>query len=488
MIRTLDSSQCLTTLSGGRAPGCWRQDLSRETWRLTGIRRGSRWIEDLLDFDLRLSDQPLLGRTLAALMTQGVAPQALQAEPTPSRAKFSEPAPFRQRELKTPAEAGTQRSSAAPEGVKDPMRGSAPRSNLPGSMQHVMELSPRVDAPLLRRLAAASELLLKEDSARRTDGLVEGANDRDAIASPAQLSSARKRLKDHLVQGSTPLRKTQLPSASVEPRASVVPVSQFENITLAQRAAQRAEMALRRDLSVTRNLSQTSTPKDTSDRSTSLSLADNWSIPLNGPNASTELLVRFANLSVLAERGSRRNSEREITQRTSSGTGTAQPSAKPPSDSRLNRSVPSTAHRPIDHAHSQLLQQSSWSMPTNESWPAPEDEVFERPAFSTLAEPLRSTANDAEQAFLQAAADQQTASSQRQTTTPSIAPPSLTQSLLPLHPPRTSGEEVLPVAVITAQRDARSDEVTARGEDLTLLASRIERILNDEARRHGIDV
>jgi len=127
-------------------------------------------------------------------------------------------------------------------------------------------------------------------------------------------------------------------------------------------------------------------------------------------------------------------------------------------------------------------------MPTNESWPAPEDEVFERPAFSTLAEPLRSTANDAEQAFLQAAADQQTASSQRQTTTPSIAPPSLTQSLLPLHPPRTSGEEVLPVAVITAQRDARSDEVTARGEDLTLLASRIERILNDEARRHGIDV
>ena len=485
MIRTLDSSQCLTTLSGGRAPGCWRQDLSRETWRLTGIRRGSRWIEDLLDFDLRLSDQPLLGRTLAALMAQGVAPQALQAEPTPSRAKFSEPAPFRQRELKTAAEAGTQRSSAAAEGVKDPMRGSAARSNLPGSTQHVMELSPQVDTPLLRRLAAASELLLKEDSARRTDGLVEGANDRDAIANPAQLSSARKRLKDHLVQDSTPRRKTQLPSASVEPQASVAPVSQFENITLAQRAAQRVEMALRRDLSATRNLSQTSTPKDTSDRSTWLSLADSWSIPLNGPNASTKLLVRFANL---AERGSRRDSEREITQRTSLGTGTAQPSAKPPSDSRLNRSVPSTAHRPIDHAHSQLLQQSSWSRPTNESWPAPEDEVFEPSASSVLAEPLRSTANDAEQAFLQAAADQQTAPSQLQTTTPSIAPPSLTPSLLPLHPPRTSGEEVLPVAVITAQRDARSDEVTARGEDLNLLASRIERILNDEARRHGIDV
>ncbi len=483
MIRTLDSSQCLTTLSGGRAPGCWRQDLSRETWRLTGIRRGSRWVEDLLNFDLRLTDQPLLGRTLAALMAQDVVRQAPRAEPTPSRAKFGEAAPSRQREPKRAAEAGTQRSSAAPDGVKDPMRGSASGSNPPDSTQEVMELPPQVETSLLRRIAAASALLLKEDSDKRTDGFVEGTNDRDTIASPAQSSSTRKRLKDDFFQGPSLRGKTQLQSALVEGRASVAPVSQFENITLAERAAQRVETALRQDLSA-RDLSQTSTARIKSDRSRWLSLADNWSIPLNGPNASADLLIRLANLNLLPEHGSRRDSERETTRANSSRSGTVQP----PSDYILDRSGPFTARQPIDHAHSQFQQQSSWTKPTNESWPAPGDEVFAAAASSALAGPLHSTTNDAEQAFLQATADRQTAPSQMQTTTPSIAPPSLTPSLLPLHPPRTSGEEVLPVAVITAQRDARADEVTARGEDLTLLASRIERILNDEARRHGIDV
>lgn len=70
---------------------------------------------------------------------------------------------------------------------------------------------------------------------------------------------------------------------------------------------------------------------------------------------------------------------------------------------------------------------------------------------------------------------------------PVIAPPAVTTSLPPLHSHKQD-DVVLPVAAATAQRQTRIEEEIARGDDLPLLAERLDRILKQEARRHGIDV
>jgi len=70
----------------------------------------------------------------------------------------------------------------------------------------------------------------------------------------------------------------------------------------------------------------------------------------------------------------------------------------------------------------------------------------------------------------------------------SIMPPFLSPSLPPLLPAAAPGSSVLPLAAETARRSAWRDEVNAQEKDLNLLAAQIKRILDEEARRHGIDV
>jgi hypothetical protein len=69
-----------------------------------------------------------------------------------------------------------------------------------------------------------------------------------------------------------------------------------------------------------------------------------------------------------------------------------------------------------------------------------------------------------------------------------VTAPVITPSLLPLFPPQTPGELIAPAAASAARQGAKQDEAAARGEDLSMLAAQIKRILDEEARRHGIDV
>jgi len=71
---------------------------------------------------------------------------------------------------------------------------------------------------------------------------------------------------------------------------------------------------------------------------------------------------------------------------------------------------------------------------------------------------------------------------------PHFAPPSLTPSLPPLLPAVSPGSAFLPIAADEARRSARRGELNAEEKDLSLLAAQMKRILDEEARRHGIDV
>lgn len=67
-----------------------------------------------------------------------------------------------------------------------------------------------------------------------------------------------------------------------------------------------------------------------------------------------------------------------------------------------------------------------------------------------------------------------------------IEPPITPPQLPPLIPQQMVGMPVLPVAAATARQRARTED--GADEDLDMLATRIKRILDEEARRHGIDV
>jgi len=68
-----------------------------------------------------------------------------------------------------------------------------------------------------------------------------------------------------------------------------------------------------------------------------------------------------------------------------------------------------------------------------------------------------------------------------------IAPPAVASSLPRLLPPQGGSEPAPALAAQIARKDARQ-EATRKEDDLAGLATNIKRILDEEARRHGIDV
>lgn len=65
--------------------------------------------------------------------------------------------------------------------------------------------------------------------------------------------------------------------------------------------------------------------------------------------------------------------------------------------------------------------------------------------------------------------------------------PAVAEPLPPLLPAPQVGMPVLPMALETAREGARAEALAAE-EDLDALAAKIKLILDEQARRHGIDV
>lgn len=69
-----------------------------------------------------------------------------------------------------------------------------------------------------------------------------------------------------------------------------------------------------------------------------------------------------------------------------------------------------------------------------------------------------------------------------------IAPPIVAPSLPPLLPSHEVGVPSPSIASAVAQQSAREQEMLAAEDDLAELAAKVKRILDEEARRYGIDV
>lgn len=440
MSRALDlfpsSTDPSAVLSGGRAPVCWRHDLSRVTEPLAVLRKASGWCEELAGAHPRLCDKPLLGDCLAGVLEREAPPQSFPLEKPRRR-----PATVSQPGRACPPERAERdlHTLSPPEPICSPLRRTADAR--PELSWTTANAAPRsADRPLLCRLAGESEK-------------VTGDEPRPARSIEPHLHCAA-------------------------PKPAPVVGDRSERALL-DCVSQRATRAVH-EFTVPRIQGAAGSPAGQPELGTSPSLADQYSMSLEGPRVPAQLLTQLAALT--PDGRSLSTVERAVNagQPGSQSTPTQSPSVQQGRDALSASRIP-TLHEPHTRAPGRANRQreithsassgtetkGSTTMPgTN-----PSREHSEPPLLPIS--PELSLAVDDEGDSL---------------TLPRIAPPGLTPLLPPLKSPSTTGSPVLPVAAATARISAKRAEDAARGEDLSILAAQINRILNEEARRHGIDV
>src|SRR5215212_7944185 len=241
------ASNLLSIFEGGRSPDCWREQLSRQVERTSATRRSSGWIEDLTDVELELCGQPLLGNTLAALMSRNAGSNTVAAESVPSRATFSEPTRTGKHESQTAANVNGRKSfTSLPDKVPQPKRAvPVKRSSTDSATETVLQLQPQADAALLRRIAGEMREFSNDRADLRT-------SDTNGKRNSAQLNNTTARLKQHQTQPST-LAGRGFNSVAVSTPPTRLAHAEFP--TLVQRAVRRVKTRFNRQSSITRNLS-----------------------------------------------------------------------------------------------------------------------------------------------------------------------------------------------------------------------------------------
>lgn len=182
-------------------------------------------------------------------------------------------------------------------------------------------------------------------------------------------------------------------------------------------------------------------PSDQSGPGDVLSVADQWAIPLNGSPASADLLARLISSTVGV-------------------------SARSGGETQLEE-VP---HSP-----------SATRWPDLPGTPAAED--------TQSWQPTNPGATGDEQRAVPLTAAEGTGGGRGQSESSTrVAPPNVGPSLSPLDTPELAGKLLSPAATAIVRQNAKQAVVADTEDDLGALAAKIKRILDEEARRHGIDV
>lgn len=474
------ASHCLAVLEGGRSPGHWRQEMSRRIAPLGAIQQNSSWVCELASIDLRLSNHPLLGETLSVLTSRNTVTNAAPDEPEVTQKPFSESTPTRKRELKAPGDLNSSSSLLARPLVRqdpEPKRAvlSPATSHTPEPAEAVLRLPPQVDTSFLRRIAGDISHPARDGSDFATE--TESAGVKRHAARPNKVA---EHSKHHQLPTLTTLEKSGSRSAVIQPPAPVAAqVDQAELTRSVQRAVRRIEATFQRRSLIT-HFSPAAVIRGRVLPIDLQSLADHWSIPINGPTASVDILRRLASSVALPDRDSRSDVERESARSNSTGNE----SSPVVVESSPGRSRQTSASSAVHQSRKQPLPGNTHAPRSLSSQVHDTADNIASRVFSEL--PMSET-SEAERWSGLVPDSAQPVHLLIPATAPAIAPPTLTPSLPPLHSDKAD-DVILPVAAATAQRQARFEEEIARGEDLTLLAERIERILKQEARRHGIDV
>jgi hypothetical protein len=457
MNRGLDlfayASRGASALSGGQSPTRWRHRESRRVESLAALQRAGGWLQHVIAVLPRLCEAPWWGPCLTSLCARGAAPPEPARKPLPPRpASFDRPEDATARGRKQ-AWTQTTRADLVRRSLGPPSsRRAAPRAAPPWRRptEALTHSRPQADQALLSRLSGEPSF--------GVDG---------EVRNPYVIERGR--------------RSGGGPGPAIPPAAT----TQREWL---EALAQRAGRAWRQNSPEGAGGPRLGSAPDRG-RSAMPSLAAEWSRTLDGQMVSGEFLAECARLPRSGDVHAPRSAG-PAAGPAASGDQSPSASAVAPrwGDARQAGASRAWANGVTDHEavavnadeglDGETVASPVWRHPsarpalepTTDPWPAVGHEPLVIPPASTRS--ARSTGAD-----------------DGEWPEPGLATLSdLAPSLLPLVPPPGPGAAVSAVAAATVRRGARIEEVSAREDDLGALAARIKRILDEEARRHGIDV
>ena len=421
-------------LRAGKAPLYWKRDYSRLTEGLGSLPRTCDWVKKIAETQPRLLSEPLLGTCLAAVTSTGVAARSDSNDESPDN-RLTSPHLSGNRSKGTAFE---PTASSKRRQVQSPSFSNEESENA-GRFAIASQLPRRAPDSLLRR-AAPDALHVVENLIRANASPPHGRPGSPAVNSFPQVTrkewlqvvaerAASKWTSDWIFPTT---RKYSSPTAGNRINESHAPV-----VSTTSRASD----------------APASTPPATVETIFLPTLQHDWLLPIGGQQASPQLLA-----SLVKRSGTPLGTRERIHRSKETFSG---------SDAEA-RSLPS-APDPLASRQQSFTDGPEFSRPLERLFdrqpPAlPEDERSRR---------FEPTINSEER---------------EQHTSPNLAPTALTPALSPLLPPAFAGASPLPVAADTARRIAWRDEVEAQETDLSVLAAQVKRILDEEARRHGIDV
>jgi hypothetical protein len=417
-------------LRGGKAPLFFKRELSGLTEELGTMPRRCDWVREIAETHPHLLSEPLLGTCLAAVTTTRVVRSESNDESTDGRLTSPHLGANRGKEIAMEPTAVSKREQ---------IRSPALRSQIPGDTRQfemVAQLPRRAPDSLLRRTAPDTsnlgEKLLATSSVPRRGSSSPSVHSSQKVTRSEWLRTVADRAAKKWISNwvFAPTRKYSSPAV----------------------ASNRSERS-RTPEAGTNTKEGPASPSLATVETTSLpSLNDDWLLPIGGQQASPQLLtslVKHARSDLDAPEKDRRSKE-------SPGGIDSEPHSLSSSPDLLDTGKRSSSNGP-EFSRPFKVDRQSPSLPANAN------------LSSLLESPIDPEARE-------------------QRASPEFAPTVLTHDLSPLLPPVTAGSPALPAAANAARRIAWRDEVEAHGTDLSVLAAQMKRILDEEARRHGIDV
>jgi hypothetical protein len=486
MTHFMSVSRLLAALSGGKAPACWWRGIVQKTAKLVAMRRGDVWVQEFGDIHPRLCEYPLLGYTLTSLTRQTEHTQEASPETTRSGKMklFQWASPLKpNRNVATAGKPIVSQHRTA-----TPIQSAVTKHKVASLFQ----IKAQADRLLLSRLAGGelafdrtlpvqnksfsaqgkrSKVLFPssyENSANQQDWLsrlAQRAGRASITTGAAKLTQNNTQIPPLQEQWAMPLDGMSAPlgllnqSFSAEGKRSEAhfPSSYRDLATqqewlsrLAQRAARAGSIQSQFDSTGTAKLTQNNVqiPDHLP------SLQEQWAMPLNGMCASFDLLNRIVQEYL-------------------------------PGDKRISGAAPFKA----SHSPGQVekADESSQRLDNLDGWrdDSASDGHEELGPKATLPGTAQAGAVVFAPEFdLNGSAGHGSSESKR---SGQIIPPDVMPSLPDLLTPQRVGEQPLPVSAATARQNAHEEGLKA-ADELDVLAEKIKQILDEQARRHGIDV
>lgn len=460
----------LPTLAAGQAPAAFAHVIERRAARVQTLRRVSGWVAVVSEQHFCLNAEPLFGRCLAGLLSQPDPPADAPTETGRSQGRGTSSALSAGRQpsiasgpVASLGLASDARTVGQPSRSTQPLRWegraqaersardaaaphSAWRANLPDSrpIQAVLELPARAAPALLRSLV--SEAAIVGVQPLHTVVLESRGTGQPQVAAARQRDDWGSAAADAARLLGTP----QVQSFQLHPATAL-------SATMARLAAQPFQPVA------------TQATAGAAPLTLSALMAEQLALPINGPQVPREFLLRLANgqfqpggieadytapriTEEPGQSGDRVATNTAPRRRNSTAGLRAEPGLR--ADRGGNGVTRSSA--PTERLASGHYQRT----PQESRLPQSAHEA-QAPWASEMSEPLV----------------------QPNETT---APPAMASQLPPLLPPQQPGVPALPLAAAGARQGAWIEAMEEL--DLDALADNIKRILDEQARRHGIDV